>query len=152
MELKKFDNFGEPAIRISEKMIETLNNYKIKSVSAPEIAIYEQVIAVRAYPNEPIYVAFNPRIVNYGDATATIDEECFSYPGLKVRITRPYEIRVRFNDPYGNIVTKTFDGAISRLFQHEMTHMNNYIFWNDANFYNKNKAIKNWKILSRKVK
>lgn len=150
MVLKRIEVFNEYTKRIADKMIETLNNYNIKSLAAPEIEIFEPVIAIRSYPNEPIYVAFNPKIVNYSEETATVEEECFSYPGLKVRITRPYEIRVRFNDPYGTIITKTFNGAVSRLFQHEMTHLEGRIFWNDANFYNKNKAIKNWKILSRK--
>lgn len=152
MELERFTQFGEHSIRLAEMMIKTLADFKVKSVSAPEININEPIIAIKSYPGTPIYIAFNPKIVYYGDDSAIAEEECFSYPGLKVKIKRPYTIRTRFQDPNGTVITKQFDGAVSRLFQHEMTHIEGRIFWNDANFINKNRAIKDWKRLSRKIK
>lgn len=146
-----FETFGEQSVELANKLINELNRTKAPSVSAPEIGINYKVFAVRSYPGEPVFVAFNPKIVYYSDEVATAEETCFSYPGLKVRITRPYAIRARFQEPYGITTTKAFDGAIARLFQHEMCHMEEKIFWNDANFFHRNRAIKQWKQISRRL-
>lgn len=151
MDLLKFENFGEQSVQVANQLINALNNSKALSVSAPEIGLNYRVIAVRSYPGDPVFVAFNPRIVHYSDDYAVGEEECFSYPGLKVKITRPFSIRVRFQDPAGVTTTKNFNGAISRLFQHEMCHMQGKIFWEDANFLHRNRAIKQWKQISRKL-
>lgn len=152
MDLIKFTNFGQESVDISNQLIDTLNKYKIDSVSAPEIGINYTIFAVRSYPGEPVFVAFNPKLVYKSeDSLATAHEKCFSYPGLQVKITRPYSIRVRFQDPAGVVTTKAFDGAIARLFQHEFCHMENRVFWDDANFINRSKAIKDWKQIQRRL-
>lgn len=152
MDLLTYENFGEQSVELANKLINVLNASRALSVSAPEIGINYRVFACRSYPGEPVYVAFNPRIVyKSDDQLASAIEECYSYPGLKVKITRPYKIRARFQDPSGVTTTKAFEGGVARLFQHEMCHMEGRIFWDDCNFLHRNRAIKQWKQISRRL-
>lgn len=151
MDLLTYETFGEQSVELANKLIAELNKTKSVSISAPEIGINYKVFAIRSYPGEPVFVAFNPKIVYHSDEVATVEETCYSYPNLKVKITRPYKIRARFQEPYGITTTKAFEGGLARLFQHEMCHMEGKVFWDDANFLHKNRAIKQWKQISRRL-
>jgi peptide deformylase len=50
-------------------------------------------------------------------------DDCFSFPGLLVRLERSSEVRVRFVDEAGNPRILEANGALSELIQHEMDHL-----------------------------
>ena len=153
MIIENFNNFGQEARDIKEKLFSVLENKEIAGVSAPELNIPYKILAIKNYPGKPWMIAFNPRIVYSSDVVLAMHETCYSYPGLKVRINRPKSIRVRFADENGAINTLSMEDALARLFQHEMVHMEpDGIFWNDASYLYKNKAIKDWKALTRKLR
>jgi peptide deformylase len=52
-----------------------------------------------------------------------LDEGCLSYPNLLLKVNRPASIRVRFQDPFGNWITKQFAGMSARVFLHEYDHL-----------------------------
>ena len=52
-----------------------------------------------------------------------MDEACLSFPGLQLKVKRPASIRVRFQDPYGNWITRQFAGMSARVFLHEYDHL-----------------------------
>ena len=60
-------------------------------------------------------------------------------------------IRVRFFDPYGNPVVKRFNGMTSRIFQHEMEHMEGELFIDSVSDFKLKSAMKKRKILKRKA-
>ncbi len=151
--LRKFTNFGEESSELQKKLFEVLNNPAIPGISAPELGINYSVFYVKNVQGQPWIIAFNPRIVYSSDKLVDVHETCYSYPGIKVRIRRPESIRARWETPSGETITRQLDGAVARLFQHEMTHMKDDArpFWFDANYLNKNKAIRDWKSLSRRL-
>ena len=81
-----------------------------------------------------------------------MDEGCLSYPGVTIKVKRPRFIRVRFQDPYGNVVVKKFDGMASRVFQHELDHLDGVEYFKRANRIHKERFQKNWKKVIRTVK
>ena len=72
---------------------------------------------------EPAFAVFNPTITFSSPNKVMLDEGCLSFPGLLLKVSRPASIRVRFQDPYGNWITKQFAGMSARVFQHEYDHL-----------------------------
>lgn len=143
-----FNNPIMDPVELSQLLIKSIKDYNAIGISANQLGINAQVFAIKY---DPYYICFNPRIVHESPELAMGTEGCLSYPGLAVKVIRPYSIRVRFQTPSGATTTKNFEGGISRIFQHEMTHMRGEIFWQGANYFHKNKAIKDWKALERKI-
>lgn len=144
-------NFSDPIMdtsKLCNLLMKSIKDYNALGISANQLGINTQVFAIKY---NPYYICFNPRIVYESPELAMGTEGCLSYPGLAVKVARPYSIRARFQLPNGDTVTKNFEGGLARIFQHEMTHMRGHVFWKDANFLNKNKAVKDWKALERKI-
>ena len=72
---------------------------------------------------EPAFAVFNPTITFESLNSVLLDEGCLSYPNLLLKVTRPSSIRVRFQDPYGNWITRQFAGMSARVFLHEYDHL-----------------------------
>jgi peptide deformylase len=154
MKLEKFEDFGKESIKIRSDLSDILKNNAIPGISAPELGIMKSVFMIKNVLNAPWIIAFNPRIVYSSDQLVDVHETCYSYPGIMVRIRRPQSIRVRYQTVTGETTTQQLEGAVARLFQHEMVHMNDPArpFWIDASYLHKNKAIKDWKSMSRKLR
>jgi peptide deformylase len=73
--------------------------------------------------NYEIYI--NPQIDLTNNKSTKIDEEgCLSIPGLMVERKRFDEIKVRYYDANGKKNKKRLSGFLSKLFQHELDHLN----------------------------
>jgi len=119
------------------------------SLSASQIGHDIQMFVIKNWNEYKLFI--NPRIVYESPEIAQATETCLSFPGVAIKINRPYSIRVRYQDLNGITKTDTLEGGPARLFQHEMTHMQGKLFWEDANFLNRNKALKDWKAIKRKL-
>lgn len=135
--------------QIINELIRVCTNLSAVGLSAPQLGYSMQVFVIKNYTEYKAYI--NPRIVHESDELAQATEICLSFPGLAVKINRPYSIRVRYQTINGETKTENLEGGPARLFQHEMTHMSGKVFWGDANFFNRNKAIKDWKSIKRKL-
>jgi peptide deformylase len=85
------------------------------------------------------------RKVYEDDEMVSMDESCLSFPGLVVKVKRPKNIRVRFQTPNSETRSETFNGMAARVFLHEMDHINGVLYFNRANKYHKEVALKKWK-------
>jgi peptide deformylase len=75
------------------------------------------------------YVAFfNPKVVNMSDEMALMDEGCLSYPLLTLKISRPKEIMVEYQDFNGELRNTKLVGISARCFLHELDHMNGIVY------------------------
>lgn len=150
MEPFDFNNAPIAPLILAKQLAEVVTQHKALGVSANQLGLPYRVFVMQGYPGKPMYAVFNPRIVSTSPEVADFKEGCLSYPDLAVKIRRPISIRVRFQGPNAEIVTETFKGIHARIFQHEMSHMDGKIFYDEANFLNRNKALKDWKNLQRK--
>jgi peptide deformylase len=73
------------------------------------------------------YSVFNPEVIE-SDSPIVFGEGCLSSPGLFLDIKRPDHIKVRFTDMYGQQQDKEFSGLTSRIFQHELDHLNGVVY------------------------
>jgi peptide deformylase len=117
--------------------------YNGLGLAANQVGEPYRIFAMRGQPEN--FVCFNPKIVQPSEMEVVLEEGCLTYPGLLVKIKRPQHIRVRFQMPNGETVTKQFTGMTARVFQHEMDHLDGIVFFNRANRYHKELAFKKWK-------
>lgn len=145
---EKFDFKNPPTdpIQLSRDLAETMILNQGLGIAAPQIGMPYRAFAMMA---SKIIVCFNPRIVDTSTETVTLEEGCLSYPGLLVKVKRPKIIKVRYEEPNGETVTKTWDGMTARVFQHELDHLDGLCHINKANRIHKEQALKKWNKLQK---
>lgn len=142
----KFD-FIVPAfepIQFAQDLIKCLYDNSGLGLAANQVGVQYQIFAMRGLPEN--YVVFNPRIVDESKETITLEEGCLTYPGLYVKVKRPRHIRARFQTPNGETKTETFTGMSARVFQHELDHLKGVIFYNKANRFHRDQAMRKWRL------
>ena len=125
---------------LAEKMLEIMNASNGIGLSANQIGFPYRVFAMRGL--EYNFVCFNPKIVHQSEETNLLEEGCLSFPGVNVKIKRSNTVRLRFQTASGGIDTKTFDGLTARVVQHEMDHLDGILFFNRANKFHRDRALK----------
>ena len=143
-ELEDF-NFKDPQIDpvdLSQSMVSLMRTKMGYGLAANQVGLPLKMFVL---DGEPAYAIFNPRITYFGEEEILLEEGCLSYPGLSLKIRRPRFIRARFQDPYGDYVTKQFDGITARVFQHEFDHINGVDFTQKVSKLKRDMALKRWK-------
>jgi peptide deformylase len=112
-------------------------------LAANQVGVPYRVFAMRGSPEN--FVCFNPKIIQPSEMEITLEEGCLTFPGLLVKIKRPQHVRVRFTTPNGETMTRQFTGMTARIFQHELDHLDGSLFYNKANRFHREKALKKWK-------
>ena len=126
--LPEFD-FTNPPVNPNElasTLVETCKLHHGIGLSANQCGFKYRVFVMGAEDN---YVAFfNPSIVLKSKKEAHMVEGCLSYPFLALRITRPEEVAVTYQDFNGEWQQTTLTGISARCFQHELDHMNGIVY------------------------
>lgn len=130
---------GEPS-ELSIGLMQIMNQHNGVGLAANQVGIPYRVFVMRGDPEN--LVCFNPKIVSSSKETTLMEEACLSFPGVTVKVKRPKEIRVRFQTPSGEATTMTFGGMTARIFQHELDHLDGILFFNRANKFHRDKALK----------
>ncbi|MGB8621990.1 MAG: peptide deformylase, partial [Paracoccaceae bacterium] len=68
-------------------------------------------------------VMVNPEILSGSDAVQTLEEGCLSIPGVKVPVTRPAEVTLRWQALDGSVMEEAFAGFAAACVQHERDHL-----------------------------
>jgi peptide deformylase len=149
--LEDFD-FADPPmdpVELAQDLVAHMNHFSGIGLSANQLGLpYKCFVMV----GEPVYAVFNPKITAASDDMVMMDEGCLSYPGLYVKVKRPSAIRVRFQDPYGDLVVKKFNGMTARVFQHEYEHMMGERFTDTLSQFALNRARDKQKKILNKVR
>jgi len=120
-----FKNTDVNPMALASVLVETCKHYKGYGLSANQCGLRHRVF-VMGHGDD--YVAFfNPKIISTKGECHMI-EGCLSFPLLGLRITRPQEIDVEYQDFNGVIRTSKFTGISARCFQHELDHMNGIVY------------------------
>jgi peptide deformylase len=130
--LPEFDFLNPPvnAIEFASSLVETCKLHKGIGLAANQCGFKHRVFVMGSGDS---YVAFfNPKIINESDNLVHIVEGCLSFPLLSLRITRPEEINVEYQDFNGEKRTAKYTGISARCFQHELDHMNGIVYTDRA--------------------
>jgi peptide deformylase len=130
-------------IEFSKDLVKFMYDNNGIGIAANQVGVPYRIFAMRGQPEN--FVCINPRIVHFSEQQILLEEGCLTFPNLYVKIKRPQQIRVRFNTPNGDVMTKQFVGMTARIFQHELDHLNGELFFRRANPYHRQQAFKKWK-------
>lgn len=136
----KFEEQPFDPIKYAKDMVETMYENDSLGLSSNQVGIPYKVLSLRGSPEN--IVAYNPRIVWESEATVLLEEKSLTSPGLIVKIKRPTHIRVRYNMPNGELVTKKYTGMTARIFQHQLDYLNGEKFYDKADFFHRKQALK----------
>jgi peptide deformylase len=91
-------------------------------LAAPQIGVSLRVFA---FLDE---VAFNPWVLDASDEEVLAVEGCLSFPGLWIQIKRPKIVKARYLTENGKEVIRELNELESRVYQHELDHLNGKTF------------------------
>lgn len=115
-----FDKHGDTAELFANVLYDKMKEYKGVGLSANQVGLDVAffVIGVDDYRLD----VFNPKIIK---ATGECDynEGCLSYQGVTLKVKRPEEIEVEFQDAKGQLQNRILGGLTARIFLHEYDHM-----------------------------
>jgi peptide deformylase len=142
-ELFNFENPQIDPVELIDAMNEIMQNNDGIGLAAPQIGLSLSVFTINL--GDDCKAFFNPVVVGYSDDIISLEEGCLSFPGMICKIKRPRHVRIRFQDENGDTHTELFTGITARVCQHEYDHLNGELFFNKANKYHRDLALKRWK-------
>ena len=114
-----------------DDMIETMYEYDGAGLAAPQVHVSQQIVVMEVsknprYPEAPeipLTININPEITPLTEAMEEDWEGCLSLPGLRGRVPRYTEIRLRAYDRHGQRIDFVAEGFHARVIQHECDHL-----------------------------
>jgi len=92
-----------------------------RGISAVQIGIPLRLVYIE-FEGQP-YALRNPEYEFQSEAKFRLWDDCFSFPGLLVHLERSERVRVRYENPQGQVRRLNVEGALSELLQHEIDHL-----------------------------
>lgn len=115
-----FAKDGSTAQLFANVMFDKMKEFRGVGLSANQVGI-DAAFFVIGVDDVRIDI-FNPKIISTVGESAYV-EGCLSFPGVTVRVNRPEEIDVEYQNVKGEIVKRKLGGLTARIFQHEYDHM-----------------------------
>jgi len=101
-------------------------------LAAPQVGVLRRVVLVletNVAEDEEEYIIelINPQIIDMAGSQCG-PEGCLSVPGEYGLVTRPYRVKVRAQDRYGEWFEVEGEGLTARCFSHELDHLDGVLF------------------------
>ena len=91
-----------------------------RAIAAPQIGGKKRLLYM--YIDRPT-VFINPVLEPIGDERMLVLDDCMSFPGLLVNVSRYRRCRIRYRDMDWNKQVMELEGDLSELLQHEYDHL-----------------------------
>ena len=137
------------AADLYDMLIQHMVYHKGIGLSANQIGIPFKVFSMMVNDKDVI-CCFNPKIIKESNEQVVLSEGCLSFPQLFLKIRRPEEVWVEYQNADGDEINAHFEELAARIFQHEMDHMNGTIFLDKESKVFLQSARRKQKILLRK--
>lgn len=141
MAILKIHKYGSPILRekaltvnkvddeikkLTEDMIETMYAEEGAGLAAPQVGISKRIIIVDT-EDRGAMVLINPVISNR-EGESIEEEGCLSVPGIYTEVRRSAKVTVHAMDLNGEKIKITEEGFLAIVLQHEIDHLNGYLF------------------------
>jgi peptide deformylase len=135
---RKVTDFGTELQILIDDMIETMREAPGVGLAAPQVDVSQRVIVVEFGDEEDetipskLYTLVNPEISRASEDTVAGTEGCLSIPGFAGDVERTESITIRAQNRFGKSVRIKANGWLSRIFQHEVDHLDGVLFTDRA--------------------
>ena len=123
--------FDADLARLAEDMLATMYDAPGIGLAAPQIGAMKRLLVMDCMkaPEAPRpMVLVNPEIVWSSEERNTYEEGCLSIPEQYAEVTRPSEVRVRWQGLDGAAQEEHFTGLWATCVQHEIDHLDGKLF------------------------
>jgi len=132
---------------VADDLQETLRHLRSqhgigRGLAAPQIGAPMRMIYVEI--EEPWFIV-NPTVTDIGDDDFWVWDDCFSIPGLMVRVQRAHQIEVVYQDLAGRRHGIKAEGALAELLQHEIDHLDGVLCVDRPTGHNPFSLVEQWK-------
>lgn len=114
-------------------MEETMVKNEGIGLAAPQIGSLKRMIVIQVNKEPAVFI--NPKIVKKSKEKEIMEEGCLSFPGVFLEIKRPRKIEVEALTLNGEKVLFETEGLLSRVFQHEIDHLDGILLIDRINFW-----------------
>jgi len=119
------DAESEEVHAVAGRMIELMHEAEGVGLAAPQVGLPWRVFVTHVIePPDGDRVFINPTVEIIDRASSVHEEGCLSLPGIHGDIRRPVGIRITATDLEGNPFTLEDHDFRSRVWQHELDHLN----------------------------
>jgi peptide deformylase len=132
-------------VALTTEMLDVMYEAPGIGLAAPQIGIQKSIFVWDLGDDDGPRTILNPVIAEYGTDEWVYDEGCLSIPGLYVEMVRPKTIHVTGIDLDGNDVSFEADELLSRLFQHEVDHLNGVLMFERMTADQRKEALTEWR-------
>ncbi|MBO8160758.1 MAG: peptide deformylase [Thermosipho sp. (in: Bacteria)] len=132
--------FGDPILRKKSRIVEdfeyvrSIRDEMLKimyledgvGLAAPQIGVSLRFFAMDD-GNGPLII-INPEIIEHSNEKELGEEGCLSLPGIFADVNRYKWVKLKYQDEYGNVHERLFEGYSARIVQHERDHLDGILF------------------------
>ena len=129
---------GVSVERFVDDMFETMHDSQGIGLAGPQV--HESIkLFVAGVDDDDIEISpvviINPEITLVGSRVEEDWEGCLSIPGIRARVPRSTDIRVRALDRHGEAISLNASGFPARVIQHEADHLDGVLFFDRMNTF-----------------
>jgi peptide deformylase len=121
-------NVGENELNLIRSMIDTMLAMRGVGLAANQIGVNKQIfVASPTMQRSNVLIIINPKIIKK-EGQIIEEEGCLSIPGITRKIKRYANIEIIGKDINEKEISMKANGLLSRIFQHEIDHLNGKLF------------------------
>lgn len=115
---------------LEDLLIEECKKGEGIGLAANQIGIERRAFAMMRNDRR-FYVVFNPEITDKSESTLNLKEGCLSLPGYQSNVSRSECVNLIGVDVEGNPIEWQLNGLEAAIAQHELDHINGYMFFDN---------------------
>lgn len=142
--------FDEELKNTLEEMVKTMKLAKGIGLAANQVGIDKRFFVLGI--EDEVYKIVNPEILEFSEELVEYEEGCLSIPGIFRNVIRPEKIKVRYFNENGEKIETTYEGIISRAFQHEFDHLDGVLFIDKISPLSRNLIRKKLEVMKKNSK
>ena len=140
MALRQIVKIGEPVLRKKSKVVKEINDRIIEllddmadtmyeadgvGLAAPQVGILKRVVVIAI--GDGLIELINPEIIET-EGEYLDNEGCLSVPGECGDVLRPYIVKVRAQNRFGETIEIEGEELLERAFCHEIDHLDGILY------------------------
>ena len=123
------ENFDEKLFQLLDDMKDTVRKEDGAGLAAPQVGVLRRAVVVDV--EEGFFEFVNPRfLLQKGEQSGP--EGCLSVRGRQGTVSRPYKVKIAYQDRFGEEHTLAAKGFFARCICHEVDHLDGILYIDKA--------------------
>lgn len=125
------DGINAAIEKLIRDMTDTMYQAPGVGLAANQVGVAKQVLVADVSSQEEArntIVIVNPKIIELGDETETMEEGCLSVPEFRAEVERALRVVVAGKNLAGEDIEITAEGFLARVLQHEIDHLSGTLY------------------------